>query len=55
MPGLDFGFLEYWNTVAQHDSVFQNSPFIVTTPFSKCLEIQANLRAECSKKARIRA
>jgi hypothetical protein len=48
-------FSEFWNALARHDWVFHNSPFFVTPPFSKPLEIQATSRSGCSKIARIRA
>jgi len=58
LPDLDFwifGFLDFWNTIAQRDSLFHKSLLFVTRPVSKYLENQADSRAGCSKKARIRA
>ena len=52
---FDFGFLDYWNTVAATRFPVPKFTSFVTPPFSKHLEIQADSRAGCSKKARIHA
>lgn len=52
IPCLNFGLLEHRR---ECDSLFHNSLFIVTPPFSKHLEIESNSRMGCSKIARTRA